>query len=309
MEVEKLADFWLAQIVGVGPVGRQILEGIFGDVVTLFLSSAEEVCLRMKKEAISSIINSKKKRPEKSDQKPEQKKRKKPYRIPANVIERLADPASRTGIAEEFLRTQKQDILFIRKKDPLYPPRLRQIPGPPEQLFVIGRLPDPEQKMIGIVGARNCTPYGRDMARLFGYRLAQAGMGVISGMAKGVDGWAHRGALEAGGDTFAVLGCGVEVCYPPCNQKLYSEIKERGGVLSEYPTTYSALAQNFPMRNRIVSGLSDGILVVEARIRSGSLITADTALDQGKDVFVIPGRIGDELSVGCNRLIRQGAIP
>ena len=134
-------------------------------------------------------------------------------------------------------------------------------------------------------------------------------MAVISGMARGVDGHAHRGALEAGGDTFAVLGCGVEVCYPRNNSRIYHEIKEKGGLISEYPTTYGALASNFPMRNRIISGLSDGILVVEARIRSGSLITADAALDQGKDVFVIPGRIGDELSVGCNRLIRQGAIP
>ena len=305
MKIDILADFWLAQIVGVGPVGRRILEEVFGDIVSLFLSSEEEVTVRMKKEGFSSIINSRKK----NEKNTSETKTKRRYHIPAGVIERLADPSTRTEIENEYERTQKQAILFIRKNDPTYPPRLKHIANPPEQLFVIGRLPNPEQKAIGIVGARNCTPYGRDMARLFGYRLSEAGMSVISGMALGVDGWAHRGALEAGGDTFGVLGCGVEVCYPTANEKIYRDLKERGGVISEYPTTYGALPQNFPMRNRIVSGLSDGILVVEARMRSGSLITADAALDQGKDVFVIPGRIGDELSVGCNRLIRQGAIP
>ena len=305
MDIEKLADFWLAQIVGVGPVGRRILEDIFGDILSLFAASSEEVHIRMKKDAISSINNSRKKN-EKNNSKT---KSKRTYHIPPAVIERLADPSSRTCIAEEYERVQKQEVIFIRKNDPMYPPRLKHISNPPEQLFVLGHLPDPEQKTIGIVGSRNCTPYGRDMARLFAYRLAEAGMGVISGMALGVDSWAHRGALEAGGDTFAVLGCGVEVCYPTSNEKIYRELKEKGGVISEYPTTFGALAQNFPMRNRIVSGLSDGILVIEARIRSGSLITADAALEQGKDVFAIPGRIGDELSVGCNRLIRQGAIP
>ncbi len=301
MNMDVLADFWLAQIVGVGPVGKSILEEIFGDIRTLFLSSSDEVYLRMKKNAFSSIIYNERKNKDNNG--------KRRYRIPAAVIERLADPADRRDIISEYERTKKQAIIFIRKKDTEYPERLRDIPNPPEHLFLYGRLPDPNKKAIGIVGARNCTPYGRDMARLFGYRLAQAGMVVISGMAKGVDGWAHRGALEAEGETLAVLGCGVEVCYPSCNSKIYRALKEKGGLISEYPTTYGAMAQNFPMRNRIVSGLSDGILVVEARIRSGSLITADAALDQGKDVFVIPGRIGDELSVGCNRLIRQGAIP
>ena len=289
MDVYILADFWLAQIGGIGPAGRKILETIFGNICNLFLSSSDEVRICMKKYAVSSI--------------------KKKYRIPASVIDDLADPDCRIRIIDEYNRIQKNDIIFIRKNDPMYPDRLTCIQNPPEQLFLIGRLPDPEQKAIGIIGARNCTPYGRDMARMFAYRLAQAGMAVISGMAKGIDGWAHRGALDAGGDTFAVLGCGVEICYPTSNSKIYRELKERGGVLSEYPTKYGAFAQNFPLRNRIISGLSDGVLVVEARIRSGSLITADAALEQGKDVFVIPGRIGDELSIGCNRLILQGAIP
>jgi len=147
------------------------------------------------------------------------------------------------------------------------------------------------------------------MARMFSYRLAAAGVFVISGMALGIDGWGHQGALEAGGETYAVLGSGVMRCYPSCHQNLYESIVRHGGVISEFPVYARAKPVFFPMRNRIISGLSDGILVVEAREKSGSLITADAALEQGKDVFVIPGRIGDELSVGCNRLIRMGAVP
>ncbi len=175
--------------------------------------------------------------------------------------------------------------------------------------MVKGNLPSPHKHAVAIVGARNATSYGRDMARRFGYRLAKADVQVISGMAYGVDGWGHQGALEGGGDTYAILGSGVEVCYPASHKALYHSIQKHGGVISEFPIFEGARAGYFPLRNRIISGLSDGILVVEAREKSGSLITADAALEQGKDVFVIPGRIGDELSVGCNRLIRQGAIP
>lgn len=190
-----------------------------------------------------------------------------------------------------------------------YPKALRHIYQSPKCLYVKGKMPEEARLTIGIVGARDCTVYGRDMARLFGYRLAEQGVQIVSGMAKGIDGWGHQGALEAGGDTFAVLGTGVEVCYPSSHETLYRSIQRRGGVISEFPIFTRAMPSFFPLRNRIISGLSRGILVVEAREKSGSLITADAALEQGKDVFVIPGRIGDELSVGCNRLIRQGAVP
>lgn len=190
-----------------------------------------------------------------------------------------------------------------------FPNRLKNIYQPPKCLYVKGKLPCEKNISLGIVGARDCTPYGRDMARLFAYRLAEQGIQIISGMAKGIDGWSHQGALEAGKDTYAVLGTGVEVCYPASHISLYRSICNHGGVISELPVFTKAMPQFFPLRNRIISGFSDGILVVEAREKSGSLITADAALEQGKDVFVIPGRIGDELSEGCNRLIRQGAIP
>lgn len=210
---------------------------------------------------------------------------------------------------KEWADLSKKGIRFISFFHHDYPDVLRHIYQPPKKLMVKGRLPEPGKTAVSIVGARNCTAYGRDMARLFGFRLAGAGIQVISGMALGIDGWGHQGALESGGDTFAVLGSGVDVCYPVRHRSLYESIQRHGGVLSEYSISAKAHPGCFPMRNRIISGLSHGILVVEAREKSGSLITADAALEQGKDVFVIPGRIGDELSAGCNRLIRQGAIP
>lgn len=203
----------------------------------------------------------------------------------------------------------RRKIRFVSCFSEEYPAALLHIQQPPKNIYVKGELPDEKKLSVGIVGARNCTPYGRDMARMFAYRLAEQGVQIISGMARGIDGWSHQGALESGGKTYAILGSGVEVCYPPSHENLYHSIRKHGGILSEQPIFAEAMPQYFPMRNRIISGLSQGLLVVEAREKSGSLITADAALEQGKDVFVIPGRIGDELSVGCNRLIRQGAIP
>jgi len=187
-----------------------------------------------------------------------------------------------------------------------YPEKLRHIPDFPKRLYWRGRLPR-EELQIAIVGARNCSHYGREMARRFAYELSGSEIGVISGMARGIDGWAHQGALEAGGNTYAILGNSAEICYPKEHARLYQSIVRNGGVLSEYPPETPAMPGFFPMRNRIISALSDGVLIVEAREKSGSLITAELALEQGKDIFVIPGRIGDTLSEGCNQWIRQGA--
>lgn len=221
----------------------------------------------------------------------------------------LLQSKSTTKWEEEWAEMTEKGIHFVSFYHDGYPEALRHLYQPPKKLLFKGKLPDPDRISVSIVGARNCTAYGRDMARLFGCRLAREGIQIISGMALGIDGWGHQGALEGGGDTFAVLGSGVEVCYPSRHRALYESICHHGGILSEYSIREKAHPAYFPMRNRIISGLSHGILVVEAREKSGSLITADAALEQGKDVFVIPGRIGDELSVGCNRLIRQGAIP
>ena len=224
-------------------------------------------------------------------------------------IEKIGNEDNKKKARKQFQWLREHGIQYYSYFDEAYPKRLRAIYDPPKHLYVKGGFPDLSKKTIGIVGARDCTYYGRDIARMFGYRLAKAGMNVISGMAKGIDGWAHQGALESGGNTYAVLGSGVEVCYPPIHEKLYDSIVKNGGVMSELPPEMPAQKQFFPLRNRIISGLSDGLLVVEAKRESGSLITANAALEQGRDVFVVPGRIGDQLSEGCNRLICQGAIP
>ena len=201
----------------------------------------------------------------------------------------------------------KNDIQYIRQSDLLYPERLKIHKGMPKGLYVSGRLPDPDRPSVAVVGARCSRRYGDETARSFARVLAREGIQIISGMAWGIDGMAHEGALEAGGDTFAVLGCGVDVCYPAGHRCLYEKLKERGGVLSEQQPGTPPRPAYFPARNRIISGLSDLVLVVEAREKSGSLITADFALEQGKDVFAVPGRVKDELSRGCLNLIRQGA--
>lgn len=198
-------------------------------------------------------------------------------------------------------------IQYIQPGDRNYPKRFKEQKGMPRQLWLIGRMPDDDRPSAAIVGARRCSGYGSQTARFFAAELAKAGVQIISGMAWGIDGMAHMGALEAGGDTFAVLGSGADVCYPAGHRKLYQRLTEEGGVLSEQRPGTPPLPQHFPARNRIISALADVVLVIEAKEKSGSLITADFALEQGKDVFAVPGRIDDSLSRGCLNLIKQGA--
>ena len=160
-----------------------------------------------------------------------------------------------------------------------------------------------------IIGARLASGYGREQARRFARRLASRGITIISGMARGIDGIAQKAALDAGGRSYAVLGCGVDICYPEENRELYDRLLQEGGIISEYPPGTYPEARLFPQRNRIISGLSDLVLVIEARKKSGTLITVDMALEQGREVYALPGRVSDALSDGCNRLIRQGAGP
>ena len=164
-------------------------------------------------------------------------------------------------------------------------------------------------KTVAIIGARNCTEYGRYMAGQLATELVNEGVEIVSGMAYGIDGIAQMAALEAGGKSYGVLGCGVDVCYPRANKSLYERLKTEGCLISEYPLSAPAKAENFPMRNRIISGLSDVVIVVEAKLKSGTFITVDYALSQGKEIMVVPGRATDPLSVGCNALISQGAYP
>jgi len=188
-----------------------------------------------------------------------------------------------------------------------YLTRLQNYKGMPEEMYVLGKLPDERIPIVAIVGARMCSPYGRQQAFTYAKLLAGHGVQVISGMALGIDGAAHEGAIAAGGYTCAILGCGVDICYPSRNRKIYNHLLNQGGIVSELSTGTPPLRRNFPMRNRIISAMADVVLIIEAKERSGSLITADFALEQGKTVLALPGRVDDVLSQGCNRLISQGA--
>ena len=207
-----------------------------------------------------------------------------------------------------YERLKECGIMFLTYDDMAYPDRLRKLKYPPYGLYYLGSLPRQDQVAAAIIGARECSEYGRYMAESFAGRLSGAGVAVISGMARGIDGIAQQAAVNKGGATFAVLGSGVDVCYPASNRKLYDEIlMSGGGILSVFPPGSKPQKRFFPERNRIVAGLSDLLLVVEARQKSGTWITVDMALEQGKNVYAVPGRLTDRLSDGCNLLIRQGA--
>ena len=210
-------------------------------------------------------------------------------------------------VDKEWFRLMEQGIGFISMEQPEFPEKVRHIHNPPYALYYVGKLPEENRKSVAIVGARTRSAYGSQIATELGMVLAQHGIQVISGLARGIDRDAHQGALEGGGDTFGVLGCGVDVCYPRENRYLYHKMIETGGVISEYPPGTQPLPKQFPARNRIIAGLSHCVVVVEAKEKSGSLITADFAMEEGRDIYAVPGRICDTLSQGCNRLIKQGA--
>ena len=202
----------------------------------------------------------------------------------------------------------RKDIFIVTMQDAQYPARLRNIYDPPILLYGRGAMPLFDDEVpVTLVGTRSGTPYGISCAEKLGYELGHQGAIVVSGMAKGIDAAALRGALRAGGFTVAVLGGGVDVIYPAENRRLYEDILASGVILSEYPPQTEPAARHFPARNRIMSGLSVGTVVVEAPEKSGALITANTAVEQGRDVFAVPGPIDAPNSAGCHRLIREGA--
>ncbi|MGN1165928.1 MAG: DNA-processing protein DprA [Lachnospiraceae bacterium] len=215
--------------------------------------------------------------------------------------------AKNSPFEEEFEEMERKGIRFIPCFSEEYPKRLKEISGFPYAIYVKGELPEEGKVTAAIVGSRQCTPYGEQMALEYGKALAKAGVGVVSGMARGIDGAGQRGALEGKGKTFGVLGCGVDICYPRENIGLYMDLQKQGGVISEQIPGTKPLPYHFPARNRIISALSDYVLVMEAREQSGSLITADMALEQGKDVYALPGPVTSPFSQGCHRLISQGA--
>ncbi len=277
MEREKLYWFWLDNLQGIGKVKRKRLLEHFQTIEGIFKAKREEL----------------EKIPE----------------LRACDIDRLTEEEKKERVEGEYEKLKRRGIRFLVKGEKDYPMKLAYIYDSPDVLYVRGNLPDPEKRAVAIVGARNCTAYGIQMAEEFGRELAKAGIEVISGLARGIDSAAHRGALEAHrGKTYGVLGCGIDQCYPIANLELFMEMERKGGIISEYGMGVKPHAGNFPLRNRIISGLCDGILIIEAKEKSGSLITAQLGLEQGKDIFAVPGRGCDVLSRGCNGLIKQGAF-
>lgn len=205
----------------------------------------------------------------------------------------------------------KYNVIEVNINSKFYPERLKNISSPPKQLYCLGNLKLLNHyKNIAMIGSRNCSFYGKRVAKDFAFNLAKNDVCIVSGMAKGIDSFSHIGALNAKGKTIAILGSGFDKIYPKENNVLFQEIiKNNGLVITEYPLGTVALKQNFPARNRIISGLSDGVLVIEARKNSGTNITVDFALEQGKDVFVVPGNIYSKTSDGTNYLITEGAMP
>lgn len=226
--------------------------------------------------------------------------------LPAASLDALRQPDWRR-VEQDLAWLERPGNYLLQQDDPCYPPLLRQITYPPPLLFVHGNLESLRAPQLAIVGTRNPTPLGRDTAHHFAAYLAGAGLAVTSGLALGIDAAAHQGALSGNGLTIAVMGTSLDRIYPAKHRDLAHAIAENGALVSELPTGTPAMAENFPRRNRLISGLAMGVLVVEAALQSGSLITARQALEQGREVFAIPGSIHNPMVKGCHALIRQGA--
>lgn len=227
--------------------------------------------------------------------------------VRAAVAQSIVSGVSFEDAAAELEKVKAAGVEVVTFRDPRYPESLKEIYDPPILLYARGRTDLLGAFKLAVVGSRRPSHYGTAVTDRLSSELAGAGLVIVSGMARGIDTAAHRGALRAGGDTIAVLGCGVDVVYPSENRKLAAEIAERGLVVSEFPMGTPAFPQNFPIRNRIISGISSGVMVVEGAQYSGSFITARLALEQGREVFAVPGNIVSKLSWGPNLLIKQGA--
>jgi DNA processing protein len=227
--------------------------------------------------------------------------------LPPTVAVALQERRRRLDAVQIAAEMDKLGVDIVLLGEERYPPQLRHIHNPPPILYMRGRVELAPTPGLAVVGSRRATQYGRKTAREFAKQLASRGLTIISGLARGIDSQAHQGALEAEGNTISVLGSGINIIYPRENAALYREISERGLVMSEFPWNTPPLANHFPMRNRIISGLSLGVLVVEAQQKSGALLTVEFALEQGREVFAIPGPITSPYSMGTNQMIKEGA--
>ncbi len=266
--------YWLANVRGLGTAAREQLLETFGTGAAVYEAAEKKLAAALDK----------------------------------NRLEKLLRTRKNWDVDREYARLSEKQISFVCTADAEYPERLRHIPDHPFGIYYKGRLPQPRKLAVAVVGARECSEYGHFVAAQLGRELGAAGVQVISGMARGIDGISQLAALDAEGESYAVLGNGVDICYPKGNKPIYDRLLVQGGILSTYPPGTSPKPQLFPPRNRIVSGLADVLVVVEARQKSGTLITVDMALEQGREVYAVPGRITDRLSDGCNKLVKDGAL-
>ncbi|MBQ7064175.1 MAG: DNA-processing protein DprA [Firmicutes bacterium] len=272
---EELMWLWLCRVEGIGPVKRASLLSHCGGIGGVWEADTGRLCeCGLKPEEASA----------------------------------LAESREMTRLEEQAKAWEEAGIRFLTAASEAFPESLADVRPGVGLLFYIGDVSLLKHSCLAIVGARYCSHYGSGTARYLARKLSQAGYTIVSGMAFGIDAFAHRGTLDAYGKTIAVLGCGVDQCYPPGNQMLYRQIAEQGLIISEYPPGMTSRPGFFPMRNRLIAGLSRAVIVVEAARRSGSLITADLAMDMNKPVFAVPGPINENTSEGTNRLIQQGAV-
>ena len=267
--------YWFVNIRGIGQISRQHLLDVFGHPSEVFRASEESLACILKPDARKALLSSK----------------------------------DRKSLIKSMSALKETGSRFIHWESPDYPEKLRHIADPPYGLYLRGRLPDPSLPLLAMVGSRKSTEYGRKVAESFAENLARQGVQIISGLAEGIDAASHRGCLKGHGFTLGILGGGIDTIYPRENFNIYMQMYEEGGVLSEWNLGVQNLPGLFPARNRLISALSDGLFVVEAARRSGTFITVDQALEQGKTVFALPGRVTDKNSMGTNQLIRDGAIP
>ena len=269
-------QYWIGfnLVRGIGPVRLRALIEVFGSVEAAW--TASEAALRSMK-------------------------------LNDRAAENLLQVRRQCNLDAILTRIDHLGIHVLTWDSPDYPPLLAQVADAPPVLFVRGTITPSDEWAVAMVGTRKASVYGREVARRLAEELGRNGVTVVSGLARGIDGIAHKAAIEAGGRSIAVLGCGVDQVYPPEHRKLAEGIAANGALVSDYPLGTQPEAQNFPPRNRIISGMSLGTIVVEAGFRSGALITADFALDQGREVFAVPGSILSPGSAGCNRLLRDGA--
>lgn len=270
---------WLASIPGLGSASMRAVTEAFGEPSCVYSASEAEI-----RSELEGRIT--------------------PIRLNSLISARSRDLS---GAYTKLSRIRGEGIRIITCLDSEYPEKFRHLHDYPVLFYLRGRLPDPDHYSLAIVGARTADSYGREMARYLARELAGKNVDIISGLASGVDASSHEGALEAGGYTMGILGCGINICYPKENYYLYRRVVLEGGILSEYPLDVKPSPGLFPVRNRLIAALSDGILVTQARKRSGSLITVDQGLELGRDIYAVPGNVDESLSEGCNDLIKCGA--